>query len=118
MSAALAAVLAAGVATAIVLAIALAPVKAQAGAIAAAVCLLGIYLSGNPRLYCIWGLMLTIPLDLSKRFGAVIEKMGGETSFRVEMSDPFVVALLLFIAREVFLGLRPGIRIPKATYWW
>jgi O-antigen ligase len=62
--------------------------------------------------------MLTIPFDLSKRFGPVIEKMGGETSFRIEMSDPFVIALLLFISREIFVGLRPGIRIPKVTYLW
>src|SRR5262249_11071836 len=48
------------------------------------------FVSGRPRLYCLWGLVLTIPLNLSKRIGPnFIGKPGGEDSFRIEPSDFF-----------------------------
>src|SRR5215475_13447545 len=49
-------------------------------------CVLGAFFSGNVRLYCLWGLMFTLPLDLSKHFGTTIQKMGGENQFRIEAS--------------------------------
>lgn len=75
-------------------------------------------LSGNPRLFCLWGFMLTLPFDLSKRFGEVIKKMGGETAFRVEMSDPFILGLLLFISADIWRGTRQHVRIPKLLLLW
>src|SRR5713226_6914033 len=76
------------------------------------------FASGNPRLFCLWGLLLTIPFDLTKRFGTIIPKLGGETSFRVELSDPFWIVLLVFIARDIWRGDRKGIRVPKVTFVW
>jgi len=76
------------------------------------------FISGNPRLLCLWGLMLTVPLDLSKRFGPTIAKMGGESSFRVEISDPFVLALLAFQLREILDGRRRSVRVPRVAYVW
>src|SRR4029077_19444392 len=43
---------------------------------------------------------------------------GGETSFRVELSDFFWVGLLVFLLRDVWSGYRPGLRIPKVAFVW
>ena len=53
-----------------------------AAAVGCILCVLGAFFSGNVRLYCLWGLMLTLPLDLGKHFGPMIQKMGGENQFR------------------------------------
>lgn len=95
-----------------------APAKLQAAAIGAAIVAAGALLSGNIRLFAIWGFGLTIPFDLSKRFGPIIEKMGGESSFRVEMSDPFLLILAFFVAREILAGRRAGLRVPKVLVLW
>ena len=79
---------------------------------------LGAVVSGNARLFFLWGLVLTIPLDLSRRVGPVYAKLGGETSFRFEVSDLFWVALLCFLARDLWLRRLPGLRIPKVTLLW
>jgi putative inorganic carbon (HCO3(-)) transporter len=92
--------------------------KILAALLGGLLCLVLAWFSGNPRLFCIWGLMLTLPFDLSKRFGPIIAKMGGETAFRIEMSDPFLAALALFLLRDILNGRRAGLRVPKATYLW
>ena len=74
-------------------------------------------LSGNPRLACLWGLMLTAPLELSKRF-MTRPHMGGEAAFRVELVDFFLVALLLFLLRDIWRGQRHGLRMPGCLLWW
>jgi putative inorganic carbon (hco3(-)) transporter len=86
--------------------------------LAAALCLAGMTISGNPRLYCLWGFMLTLPFDLSKRIGRIIPMMGGENSFRLEISDLFLVALTLFLARDMWTQRRAGLRVPKVTFIW
>lgn len=73
---------------------------------------------GNPRLFALWGVMFSIPFDLSKRFGPIIEKMGGESSFRVELYDPFLFVLLFFIARDLLLRNRESIHVPKVIWPW
>src|SRR5438093_1067392 len=79
----------------------------------------GAFVSGNPRLSCFWGLTLTIPLNLSKRFGPMfLGKPGGEDSFRIEISDLFLVALTAFLLWELLTERRKGIRIPKLTFVW
>lgn len=80
---------------------------------------LGAVLSGNPRLYCLWGLMLTVPLNLSKRFGPMfLGKPGGEDSFRIEISDIFLICLVGFLLWDVVMSRRRGIRIPRPTIPW
>jgi O-antigen ligase len=79
---------------------------------------IGAVVSGNGRLFCLWGLMLSMPLDLSFRVGPVFAKLGGETSFRFEVSDVFWVPLLLFLARDLWTRRLPGLRIPKVTFLW
>ena len=75
-------------------------------------------ISGNPRLCCLWGLMLTMTLSLSKMIGPYIPKLGGETAFRIELSDPFWLGLLFFQLRDHMRGETRGIRVPKVTYIW
>lgn len=95
-----------------------ASVKVLAALVAAAIFALLGMLSGNVRLFCLWALMLTIPFDLSKRFGTVHMKMGGESSFRAEVSDVFLLVLIAFLLRDLWVGNLSGIRVPKLTYVW
>jgi len=88
------------------------------GAIAGGLCLALAYISGNLRLFSTWAFMFTLPFDLSKRLGPVIEKMGGESSFRIELSDPFLLVLIWYLASEIWTGRRAGVRIPKIIYPW
>lgn len=82
-----------------------------------ALVLMGV-LSGNPRLFCLWGLMFALPFDLSKRFGTVIAKMGGETSLRVEFSDVFLAVLAACLLRDLWTGRLAGLRVPRVLGWW
>ncbi len=93
-------------------------VKLTAAAVAGALLVIAASASGNPRLFSLWGLMMTIPFDLSKRFGAIIAKMGGENSIRLELSDLFVLALLVYLVRDIASGRLRGLRIPKVSYVW
>lgn len=77
----------------------------------------GLVLSGNPRLFCLWGLLLTAPIDMSKKFMPV-PHMGGASAFRIELVDVFIVALLGFILRDVWFGRVRGVRVPRALWWW
>ena len=87
--------------------------KAMLAAAAGVLFLAAAYLSNNVRLFSLWALMLTIPFDLSKRFGPIIEKMGGESAFRVEMSDPFLLILALYLVGDLLRDRMPGVRLPK-----
>jgi putative inorganic carbon (hco3(-)) transporter len=93
-------------------------VKVLAAVVGSAVCVVGALLSGNIRLYCLWGLMFTIPFDLSKRFGPIFYKLGGESSFRLEVSDLFLVGLIVYLARDIWKGRIKGLHIPKVTWVW
>jgi O-antigen ligase len=77
-----------------------------------------LYLSGNPRLAALLGLGITIPFDLSKRFGHYIEKMGGETAFRAELSDLFLAILLFYLVLDLWTQRRSRALIPKITFVW
>ncbi len=92
--------------------------KIVAAIIGGAVLLATAYLSGNLRLFSLYGLMFAVPFDLSKRFGPIIEKMGGESSFRIEFSDLFLAVLLLYLAQDLWSGRRQGIRIPRVLWLW
>ena len=85
---------------------------------AALLCAAGAVLSGNIRLYSLWCLMFTLPLDYSMHFGAMIKKMGGENQFRVEASDIFLAALAIYVMRDIWQGRRSGLRIPRVVLIW
>jgi O-antigen ligase len=78
----------------------------------------GAALSGNVRLFFLWGFVLTMPFDLSYRVGTIYPKLGGETAFRVELSDFFWLPLLAYLIRDLAAGALKGIRIPKVTFVW
>lgn len=77
------------------------------------------FVSGNPRLFSLWGLMLTVPLTISNRIGPMfLGKQGGEDAFRIEISDVFLVVMIAFILWDLVTGRQRGIRIPKLTFPW
>jgi putative inorganic carbon (HCO3(-)) transporter len=78
----------------------------------------GAVLSGNVRLFSLWGLILSVPFDLSYRLGPVYAKLGGETSFRIEVSDLFCLALLAYLVADLWSGKLRGLRVPKVTFVW
>jgi O-antigen ligase len=74
--------------------------------------------SGNMRLFCLWALVVSFPFDLSYRFGPIFAKLGGEIAFRLEVTDLFTAALLVYLVRDVWSGKLRGVRIPKVTFPW
>lgn len=81
-------------------------------------CILGAYISGNIRLFCLWALAITIPFALDIQLGSAINKGGGENAFRFEICDPFLLALAFFLLRDIWNRRRLGLRIPKVTFLW
>lgn len=77
----------------------------------------GLWFSGNCRLALLWGLMLSAPLALSKKF---VDRphMGGSGAYMVEAVDIFVVGLALFLLRDLVTGARHGLRISAVGGWW
>ncbi|MDP3221882.1 MAG: O-antigen ligase family protein [Rubrivivax sp.] len=92
--------------------------KVIGAAVAGGLFIAGGVMSGNPRLFALYGLMVAVPFDLSKRFGTIIAKMGGETSLRAEFSDVFLVVLLAYLVSDIATGRLRGLRIPKLTLIW
>lgn len=92
--------------------------KIALGLIGALLCALTAMVSGNPRLFCLWGLMLVMPFNVSKLLGPILNKGGGEYAFRIEAADPFIIALLGFIVRDLVTERRAGLRIPKIAWLW
>ncbi|MDP3612951.1 MAG: hypothetical protein Q8R98_13930, partial [Rubrivivax sp.] len=92
--------------------------KVIGAAVAGGLFIAGGAMSGNPRLFALYGLMVAVPFDLSKRFGTIIAKMGGETSLRAEFSDVFLVVLLAYLVSDIATGRLRGLRIPKLTLIW
>jgi O-antigen ligase len=74
-------------------------------------------LTRNQRLLCLWGAVLSAPLDLKKAF-LVIEHMGGAGAYTIEPLDFFLVMLLAFIIRDRVRGIRPPVRVSPVGYWW
>ncbi|MCW6529178.1 MULTISPECIES: O-antigen ligase family protein [Sphingomonas] len=85
----------------------------SAGAIAGAGMMIA---SGNPRLFCLWGLGLTAPLGIAKRFHP-LPHMGGAGAYSIEAVDFFLVALVCFLVRDILAGHR-RLRLSPVTFWW
>jgi O-antigen ligase len=89
-----------------------------------AVILIGVLLFGvlfvltrNQRLFCLWGVVLSAPLDLKKAFD-VIPHMGGAAAYTIEPVDFFLLLLLAFILRDLSRGTRPPLRWSPIAFWW
>ena len=74
-------------------------------------------LSGNQRLFCLWGLVLTAPLRASKAF-MVSAHMGGAAAITIDLCDIFLFPLLLFIARDYVTGRNRALRFSPILFWW
>ncbi|NLF30218.1 MAG: O-antigen ligase family protein [Planctomycetes bacterium] len=70
------------------------------------------WLSGNPRLLCLWGLMLTMPLHLSKLFTEFSDRGGGENALRLEISDVFIAALAGWLLWDLIKRRRRTLHLP------
>lgn len=76
----------------------------------------GLWACGNLRLACLWGVALTAPLGIAKRFHP-IPHMGGAGAYAIEAVDLFLLALLVFQLRDWRRGeARP--RLPAAGACW
>ena len=73
--------------------------------------------SGNPRLFCLWGLFITAPIDLDISF-MVIAHMGGAGAFTIDLVDFFLAPLVLFLARDFYRGHRHQFRLSRVTLFW
>ena len=60
------------------------------------------FLTGNPRLFSLWCFAITMTLDLSKHFGPLYLKMGGESAFKAEASDVFLLILAAYQLHDVW----------------
>lgn len=117
-SSALAMGLAMAAAAALLYLVSTSSVKILAAIVGGVAFVVAAFLSGNPRLFLLWALMFALPFDLSKRFGTVIPKMGGEVAFRAELADPFMLGILAFVARDIWTRRLSGLRIPKLSAYW
>lgn len=77
----------------------------------------GLILSGNPRLVALWGLALTAPIEYSKYFRTA-KHMGGEYSFRIEVSDFFLAGMLFYVVMDMVQSRDWRVRVPKAAWMW
>ena len=80
--------------------------------------LVAAFLSGNLRLACLWGLILTLPLSVGLRFSQHLDRGGGETAIRIELCELFVLALLGMLIYDVCTGAIPRVRVPKFLIFW
>lgn len=78
---------------------------------------LALMFSGNPRLFCLWGLILSAPLNLNKSF-FVVAHMGGAGAIHVDLVDVFMVPLLFFLARDLSQGHLRKIRVSGFAVIW
>lgn len=78
---------------------------------------LALYASRNPRLLFLFGLAFTAPLGLSLRF-RVHQHMGGAFAVSLNLMDFFLVPLVVFLARDLYLGYRRDFRISPVSRWW
>jgi O-antigen ligase len=74
-------------------------------------------LAGNPRLYSLWGLILTAPMDMDVSFN-VIPHMGGAAAYTIDLVDFFLVPLTLFLLRDFASGYRRHFRWSGFTVFW
>ena len=85
--------------------------------IAALIFPLGMFLSGNQRLFFLFGLILTSPLALSINFKTLIH-IGGSPSYSIDLTDFFLLPLIVFLLRDFMVGYRKQLEIPPIILWW
>lgn len=89
-----------------------------AALVGGALLIAGALLSGNVRLFCLWGLGVSVPFLLAKTFGEVIDKGGGEVALNLDVTDLFLGLLSLYVFHDLWTGRRDGLRIPIPAFVW
>lgn len=109
----------AGAATTALILLALGSTLVRLSVAAAVAALPLIILSGNARLSCLYGLVLTAPLSLGKNF-MVVPHMGGAFSYRIDLVDVFIIVLLGFQLHDLLVGHRgeDALRLPRVCVPW
>lgn len=79
---------------------------------------LALVISGNPRLFMLWGLVLTAPIRFGKDFVVLNAHMGGAASFSIELVDVFMAPLIYFILRDLKRNYRKDLRFSRAAFFW
>ncbi len=79
--------------------------------------MLSLSLSGNPRLFCFWGLFITAPINMDISFLA-IPHMGGAAAFTIDLVDLFIAPMLFFLLRDFARGYRHQVRLSKVAVFW
>ncbi len=76
-------------------------------------------LCGNVRLGLLWGIPITAPIGLCKRF-MVTPNMGGASALQIDVVDFFVFPLAFIIIREFVVGIRSrsSLFVPQFAKWW
>ncbi len=92
--------------------------RLTAVSIAGGLFVIAAFLSGNLRLSCLWGLMLTLPLSVGLRLSQYQERGGGENAIRIELCEVFLIALVFFLAHDVATGAIRRVRVPKLIWLW
>ena len=77
-----------------------------------------LYISRNPRLLLLMGLVFTAPLGLSINFLTSTSHMGGAPSFSVSLCELLLVPLLAFQLRDRMLAYSPKFRLSELSPWW
>ncbi len=85
--------------------------------VAATIAPLLIYASRNPRLFFLVGLVFTAPLGLSINLRPHAH-MGGAHALSINLCDFFLVPVLVFLARDFYLGYRRDFRFSSVSAWW
>jgi putative inorganic carbon (hco3(-)) transporter len=78
---------------------------------------LALYFSGNPRLFFLYGVIVSAPLGLSLNFKTMVH-IGGAPSYAIDLMDFFLVPLIAFLIRDFASGFRQEIRFPPILLWW
>lgn len=76
-----------------------------------------LYASRNPRLFFLIGMVFTAPLGLSIHMRGH-PHMGGAHALSINLMDFFLVPLLVFLARDFYLGYRRDFRFSAISAWW
>jgi putative inorganic carbon (HCO3(-)) transporter len=79
--------------------------------------ILSLSLSGNPRLFCFWGLFITAPINMDISFFA-IPHMGGAGAYTIDLVDLFLAPMLFFQLRDFARGYRHEVRFSNVTVFW
>lgn len=74
-------------------------------------------LSGNPRLFLLYGLLFFGTIQAGKKVMG-LDHAGGATGFDIVISDPFLIALLAFQVRDWMQGYRRPYRVPPIVWPW